>query len=274
MEVLTALKTAPESPPLLGSLVAGFVLLVVGLAALTVRRRGPVPLASPAGTRRALLYVLVYVLSLACFARVVSPALLGHEHSPWLLALGDVMFITLALFFWVMALAEERPLREYGFGFGPAGRMLVALLMGAGAAAFYATQDYRLIASGRVVVTADSLVFATLFAALGSALPGEFLFRGFLQGSLTGRVGRWARVVVPALVFTAVRAVRFLPGLDLPPAEWLLYVFGTVLPLGVWWGLMRDVSGGSLWPGLLSHFVLEFGATLANASPGASFVHR
>jgi membrane protease YdiL (CAAX protease family) len=274
VEVLIALKTAPESHPLLGSLVAGFVLLVLGLAALTLRRRAPVPLASAASTRRALLYTLVYGLCVACFGRVVSPALLGREHSPWLLALGDVMFVTLALFFWVMALAEEHPLRDYGFHAGPAGRMLLALLMGAGAAAFYAAQSYGVIASGQVVVTADSLVFAVLFAALGSALPGEFLFRGFLQGSLTGRAGRWARVVAPALVFTVVRSVRFLPGLDLPPAGWLLYAFGTALPLGVWWGLMRDVSGGSLWPGLLSHFVLEFGVTLANASPGASIAYR
>jgi hypothetical protein len=43
------------------------------------------------------------------------------------------------------------------------------------------------------------------------------------------------------------------------------------LPLGLWWGLMRDLAGGSIWPSLASHFLLEFGSTLASASPEAAF---
>ena len=45
------------------------------------------------------------------------------------------------------------------------------------------------------------------------------------------------------------------------------YVLGVALPLGMWWGLMRDLGGGSLWPSLVSHFVTEFGTALASASP-------
>ena len=46
----------------------------------------------------------------------------------------------------------------------------------------------------------------------------------------------------------------------------MVYIFGVVLPLGLWWGLMRDLAGGSLWPSLASHFFVAFGTTLASTS--------
>jgi membrane protease YdiL (CAAX protease family) len=46
----------------------------------------------------------------------------------------------------------------------------------------------------------------------------------------------------------------------------MIYIFGVALPLGLWWGLMRELSGGSLWPSLVSHFFMEFGTSLANTS--------
>ena len=269
MEILKTLHPAPASEPLLGFLVAGFVLMVVGLVALTARRGPHVPLTSDKATRRALLYSLVYGLCAACFSRVLQGALLGTEHSPWLLALGDVLFVTLSLLVWVMVVAEHHRLSDYGFRSVPVGRFLLITVMGLGAAALYAAGPVTRIASGAIVVTPDSLVFAVLFATFGSALPGEILFRGFLMGSLGGRMSRWSRLALPALVFTAVRSVRFLPGVDLPVPAWLFYVFGQVLPLGLWWGLMRDLSGGSIWPGLISHLVLEFCTALASASPHA-----
>jgi hypothetical protein len=61
--------------------------------------------------------------------------------------------------------------------------------------------------------------------------------------------------------------LRLLPGIGFGAGDWIVYVFGFVLPLGLWWGLMRELAGGSLWPCLASHFLLEFGATLAGASP-------
>ena len=106
-----------------------------------------------------------------------------------------------------------------------------------------------------------------LFAALGSAIPEEVVFRGYLMTSLNGRAGQWARVALPALAFTAVRAVRFLPGSTLGVAGWLGYIFGVALPLGLWWGLMRELAGGAIWPGLISHFLLELGPLLAGSSP-------
>ena len=67
-----------------------------------------------------------------------------------------------------------------------------------------------------------------------------------------------------------MRAVRFLPGSDLTLQEWLFQLLGVAFPLGLWWGLMRDLAGGSLWPSLTSHAVVEFVSALANTSPAAA----
>ena len=267
MEGLTA-ATGTGAPPL-GWLVAGFVILAVGLAALTVNRRHG-RLDSAQGTVRSALYLLVYGLCAGCFARVLSGALLGEVRSPWLLALGDVISVTLALYVWVMVLAENRPLGAIGFRGAPAGRLLPALLMGIGATLLYAVGPWRMLVEGQLRINADTLVFAFLWASLGSALPDEILFRGFLMGSLDGRFERWTRVILPAIGFTAVRAVRYLPGPELALSDWLFYVAGVVFPLGLLWGLMRDLAGGSLWPSLLSHFLLEFVTVLAGTSPATS----
>jgi membrane protease YdiL (CAAX protease family) len=263
---MTPALAAPASEPQLGSLVAGFVLLVAGLAALTVRRLHD-PMQSPRTTRRALLYALVYGLCSACFARVISGALLGREHSPWLLALGDVIFVTIGLYVWVMALAEGHALRDYGFRRVPPRRLVITGLMGLGAVALYALIPYRELFAHRVPTSPDTLVFALLFAAIGSALPDELIFRGYLMSSLNGRMSRWARVALPALAFTVVRSMRVTPSLGLGSPAWMFYIFGVVLPLGLWWGLMRELAGGALWPCLASHFLLEFGITLAGAAP-------
>jgi membrane protease YdiL (CAAX protease family) len=256
----------PPAEPQLGFLVAGFLLLVVGLALLTVRRHRD-PIQSPGATQRALFYAAVYGLCSASFARVIGGAILGRENSPWLLALGDVIFVTLGLYVWVMALAEGYAFRDYGFRPVPAARLVLTGLMGIGAVAVYALIPYRDLLTHRATFTPDTLVFALLFAAIGSALPDELIFRGYLMSSMDGRVSRWARLALPALAFTAVRALRFTPGLGLGTPAWMLYIFGVVLPLGLWWGLMRELSGGALWPSLVSHFLLEFGITLAGTSP-------
>ena len=266
MAELTHLPATPSSEPLLGFLVAGFVLLALGLIALSARRHGRPPLRSPISTRRALAWALVYGLCAACFARVLQPALLGRDHSPWLMALGDVIAVTLALFAWVMVLAERHSLADYGIRGDRAMRLLFFTLVAIAPLGLYLALPVTQLATGRAHVSADSLVFASTYAVLGSALPEELLFRGYLMSSLGARVRHWARIVVPALAFTAVRSLRFLPGHDLTSGAWLSYVFGLVLPLGVWWGLVRNLSGGSLWPSLISHSVLQFVMALASAS--------
>jgi membrane protease YdiL (CAAX protease family) len=257
---------APSTPPLLSSLLGGFGILVAGLAALTLgRRRGP--MSSRRSTIRAIGYVMVYALSTGGFMRVLQSALLGHERSPWLLALGDVVFITLGLFVWVMVLAEGYSVRSMGLRPMPAGRLFLTLVMGVGAAAVYSWAPYQRVVTYQVHATPDTLVFALLWSMVGSALPEELLFRGFLMGTLDRRVSQWARVALPALAFTAVRALRFLPGPDLGVPEWLGYIFGVALPMGLWWGILRELGGGAIWPCLISHFLLEFGPTLAGTTP-------
>jgi len=266
MALLTAVSPLPAAQPSLGWLVAGFILLVAGLASLTMGMRRGGPLKGPE-VHRALSYAIVYGLCAASFSRVLQPALLGGERSPWLLALGDVIFVTLGLFVWVMVVAERLPLAAYGFRRVQAGRLLLTLLMGLGAAVVYSLQPWSTLWRTEVPWNADTVVFAMLFAGIGSALPEEMLFRGYLMTALNGRARQWARVALPALAFTALRAVRFLPGPDLRPVEWMGYIFGVALPLGLWWGLMRELAGGAIWPGLISHFLLELGPILVGKSP-------
>jgi membrane protease YdiL (CAAX protease family) len=259
-------STVPPAEPHLPALLGGFIVLVVGLALLTRRAPSGEIESGKRNIRRALGYCGVYILAWACFGRVLSPALTGAERSPLLLALGDVLFVTTGLFVWLIKIAERRKWSEYGFRGSAAGRLLPALLFGAGAAGLFAAQSYMTVASGRVVITGDSFVYALMYATVGVALPEEMLFRGYLQGSLES-YNRWTRIVVPALAFTLLRSVRPLPGADLSPDRWLLYVLGVALPLGLWWGLLRDIARGSLWPSLVSNFVIAFGRALADAPP-------
>jgi membrane protease YdiL (CAAX protease family) len=266
MAFLASVGLLPSSQPSLGWLVAGFVLLVAGLAFLTVGPRH-IPPRTAFSTRRAAGYAVVYGLCASCFTHVLQAALLGPERSPWLLALGDVIFITLALFIWVMVLAEGHSLSVFGFRRISAGRLFLTLLMGLGAVAVYSMPPWLQVWRQQVDWNADSAVFALMFAAAGSAIPEEVLFRGFLTTTLEGRVGQWARVALPALAFTAIRCFRFLPGESLGVADWMGYIFGVALPLGLWWGLMRELAGGAIWPCLVSHFLLELGPVLAGQSP-------
>ena len=251
-------------PPPVGALLAGFVFMAAGLAALTYRR-SHVVLRSAAGTRRVLAIVATYAVCSVWFMRVIAPAALGLDRSPWLEALGDVLCVTLGLFVWVVALSEHHDRRDYGLHGAPPARLVVATLMGFGAVVVCGFWSYRRIFMGSVALETDHVVFALSYAVLGSAIPDELLFRGLFMTSLNGRTSRWFRVAAPAILFTLVRGFRLLPGTDLPMGAWLGWVFGTVLPLGLWWGLMRDLGGGSIWPGLFSHAVLEFGTRLAGA---------
>jgi membrane protease YdiL (CAAX protease family) len=260
------LAVTPPAELHLSSLVAGFVILVVGLALLTLRSHRAT-LQSPQSTRRALGYAVIYALCVACFGRVVGPALLGGDRSPWLLALADVLFVTTGLFAWVMVLAEGHPLSAYGLQRTSRGRLGIGLVMGLLAVAFFAYGAYASLITQEVRPNADVWVYALLIGTFGSAIPEELLFRGYLMASLDGRTRRWSRVATSAIVFTVVRAFRYPPGPGFATPDWMSYMFGVVLPLGLLWGLMRELSGGNLWPSLVSHFLIEFGHAAAGTSP-------
>jgi membrane protease YdiL (CAAX protease family) len=266
---LSAVVQPPSGEPRLQFLVAGFVVLVAGLATLT-RRRAELPIDSdPQAVRRAIGFVTVFILVGTCFARVLSPALLGVERSPWLLALGDVLCVTLGLFAWVVSLAEGRSWSEYGFRGAPAERFLLAMALGLAVVALFSARHWAAVLSGDVTIGSDTVVFAIAFAAIGTALPEEMLFRGYLQGALAARSSRWVRLLVPAILFAVFRALRHLPGQDLTLEDWLRYVLGVAVPLALWWGFVRDVARGSLWPTFVSNLLLELGRVLAGAPPVA-----
>ncbi|MEO5878920.1 MAG: CPBP family intramembrane glutamic endopeptidase [Candidatus Eisenbacteria bacterium] len=254
--------TIPLQPPPIGTLVAGFVVMAGGLAALTFKR-ARAPLRSGSGTLRVLSIITIYAICSTWFMRVIAPAIMGLDSSPWLEALSDVLCVTLGLFVWVTALADRYPPRDFGLHGASPQRLAVATSMGLGAVVVYAFWSYRHIFMGGADLSADHVVFALTFAVLGSAIPEELLFRGLLMTSLDGRTSRWLRVAAPALAFTLVRGLRWMPGAEMPAGVWAEWLLGTVLPLGLWWGLMRDLAGGSLWPGLLSHVLIEFGTRLA-----------
>jgi membrane protease YdiL (CAAX protease family) len=263
----------PTGEPRLSYLVGGFVALVVGLAALT-RRRAPGPIATdPEAQKRAIGWVIVFILCASCFARVLAPALMSGDRSPWLLALGDVLCVTLGLFAWVVSLAEGRTWSEYGFRGAPVARFLMALALGLAVVALFGGRDWAHILSGRLPISGDTLVFAIAFAIVGSAFPEEMLFRGYLQGALEARHSRWVGLLVPAIAYAALRALRHLPGQDMSPEDWLRYVLGVAVPLALWWGFVRDLARGSLWPTFISNLLLELGRVLAGAPPVA-LTHR
>jgi len=257
-------STVPIDPPPLGTLLAGFAVMAAGLAALTWRRSHS-PLRSAFGTWRVLSIIAIYAVCSTWFMRVLAPAVMGQEHSPWLEALSGVLCVTLGLFVWVTALADRYGARDFGLHGASPQRLAVASAMGLGAVVVCAFWSYRRIFMGGADLSADHVVFALTFAVLGSALPEELLFRGLLMTSLEGRTSRWMRVAAPALAFTLLRSLRWMPGADMPAGAWLEWVFGVVLPLGLWWGLMRDLARGSIWPGLLSHVLIEFGTRLAGS---------
>ena len=267
---LATLASVPASPsalltpPPIGMLLAGFAAMAAGLAVLTFRR-SHADLRSDAGTRRVLAIIVIWAICSAGFMRVIAPAALGLQRSPWLEALCDVLCVTMTLFVWAVALSERHTRRDYGLHGAPPARLAIAFAMGIGAVVVCGFWSYRRLFFGAVDLGVDHLVFALTYAVLGSAIPEELLFRGLLMTSLNGRTSRWFRVAAPALLFTLVHGLRFLPGLEMPAPVWTQWLLGTVLPLGLWWGLMRDLAGGSLWPGMISHILLEFGIRLAGA---------
>lgn len=248
-----------------GALLAGFVFLVVGLAALGFWNPRP-PIHSRWSTARALLYALVYGLVAADFSRVIGAALMAGDRTRSLLALADVTFLATGLYLWVMILVEGYDRHSYGFKSAPAARFLLTLLMGLAVALVFSFDSYRSVLR-RPASGFDTILFASLASTVGSSVPEQMIFRGYLMTSLDGRTRAWERIVISALAFTAVRALRMAPGFGLGTQGWLLYVLGVVLPLGLWWGLMRELAKGSIWPCLISQCVLEFGLALSGAAP-------
>jgi membrane protease YdiL (CAAX protease family) len=260
---------APIAPPPLGYLLAGFLLLVVGLAWLWRTRPRELALRSPQGTRRAIGYGVVFTLTSACFARVANPALAGTEHSPWLLALADVLFATQILFAWILLLVEDLPARDLGLRWAGGRRAGWAWLLCLAMPIVASLPHYLQLFRGKLPFSTDAAVFAGLFALGASSLPQEIIYRGYLQGSLEGRMALAPRVLLQAVLFAAFHLGRVIPGVDVSWSEFLVLIFGLLIPAGLFWGAMRELAGGSILPVLVSHFLLRLAQAWVTATPGA-----
>lgn len=97
------------------------------------------------------------------------------------------------------------------------------------------------------------------WAALITALGEEVLFRGLALHALARawgrtRAGLLASVVLAALLFAALHGIQVLTN-DLPRSAALLLIL-QALVVSIWWGALV-VAGGSLWPAVLLHFVVN-----------------
>jgi len=230
------------TPPMLGSLVGGFALLVVGLAALTMSpsrgRQDPAR-----GTRRALSYAGVYGTLHGRVLPGPPAALLGNERSPWMLALGDVIFVTLrsspGSWCWPKASADLYGLRRV-----QPGRLVLTMLMGLGAAAVYSLIPYARLLTGRTTRPRRHRV-RIAFCSAGLGVSGGNDLPGYLRGpSASGEPVAGSR----SRPWSSPPSARFDSG---QKEAWVArvdgYILGGLAP-GLWWGLMRELAGARFGP--------------------------
>lgn len=257
----------PTSPPPLGFLLGGFAVLVLGLALLSRTRPQALVVPSPAAARRAMGFALVYALTAACFASITRPALAGLDFSPWLLALGDVLFVTLGLFAWFLVLVEDLPPRVLGLHWSGGRRAVWAWMLCIAMPIVASLPHYLDLWDGRKVFSTDAAVFGALYAAGAASVPQEIIFRGYLQGALADRMSLVARVAFQAVIYALFHLGRLAPGVDMAWSQFLAQVFGLLIPAGLFWGAMRELAGGSILPVIVSHFLLRFGEVWITATP-------
>src|SRR5262249_39690677 len=169
----------PTTPPPLGFLLGGFTALVLGLALLSRTRPPGLVVPSPMATRRAIGFALVFALTAACFSRIWRSALDGIDHSLWLLALGDVLFVTLGLFAWFLVLVEDIPTRVLGLHWSGGRRALWAWLLCIAMPIVASLPHYLDLWNGRKPFSMDACVFGALYAAGAASVPQEILFRRY-----------------------------------------------------------------------------------------------
>ena len=257
----------PTTPPPLGFLLGGFTALVLGLAVLSRTRPPGLVVPSPVATRRAIGFALVFALTAACFSRIWRSALAGVDHSLWLFALGDVLFVTLGLFAWFLVLVEDIPTRVLGLHWSGGRRALWAWLLCIAMPIVASLPHYLDLWSGRKPFSMDACVFGALYAAGATSVPQEILFRGYMQSSLSDRMSVVARIAFQAVVYALFHLGRLTPGVDMAWSQFFAQAFGLLLPAGLFWGAMRELGGGSILPLIVSHFLLRFGEVWNTATP-------
>jgi membrane protease YdiL (CAAX protease family) len=93
---------------------------------------------------------------------------------------------------------------------------------------------------------AGMVVFGPFFGFAIAAFQEETLFRGFIQGALVGKVGRWPANFIQAALFSAAHL-----GLEpLEPIGQLAFIFVFRFLSGLVFGWLRDRRGSLLAPGV------------------------
>lgn len=162
-------------------------------------------------------------------------------------AIGSLLLILMVVA--IIRLVFREPLTAYGFGIGHWTRapilmlatpiLLVFAYLGAQRAEYqvFYPQNAGLADRSFSVFLVHVAVMATFYVAW------EFLFRGFLQSSLTPRLGIAGAIAVQTLASSLAHA-------DRPDSELL----GSIL-IGAIWGFLAHRTG-SIWPCVLQHMLL------------------
>jgi membrane protease YdiL (CAAX protease family) len=148
-----------------------------------------------------------------------------------------------------------------GTGITRLGRWQVWLLAGAGLLYFACAALYAFY--GKVAFDFSSLIHlpaarAVVYKQLAAGVYEEILFRGVILYVLISawghtRMGIIASVVLTAVLFALPHAVGMFMGLSRQSAL-MLVLEGIVI--AVWWGSLV-VWGGSIWPAVVLHFVIN-----------------
>jgi membrane protease YdiL (CAAX protease family) len=140
----------------------------------------------------------------------IQPPKGGQELYPWM-GIGEaISFLLLVFAAWVMSRIERRPLQAYGMPFRDVlrSRIWLGLLWGfAGITAvlllIFAGRGFQIdgIATGGIALIVAVLLWTPTFLCV--ALSEEFMFRGYLQYTLTTGVGFWLAAIIMSALFGA-----------------------------------------------------------------------
>lgn|SRR5579883_983852 len=232
----------------------------------------------PNGVRagwRAALYVALFLLLLtlaATVGRAIQLAAVGRTATitPAVLAIQEgLAFASAILAALIMSRLERRPFAEYGMPFAQAFRknFWVGLIWGIitvsviiSAIHFVGGYSFGSVELSGAEIARYAAEWAGAFLLVG--LTEEFLFRGYLQVTLTSGMGFWPGAVLLSCVFGAVHLRN--PG-EGPVGALSVFVTGMFLVFT----LRRT---GTLWFAVGFHAAYDFGETFLYSVPDSGIV--
>ena len=190
--------------------------------------------------------------------------------TPRILVLGELIFAAGAYIpAWGLSLLEKRPFGAYGLplrgAFGKLfwqGTVLGLAEINAVIAAMAALGAYRF---GSIAIHGAALLRYAVFWALFFLLVGlveEFLYRGYVQFTLSQAIGFWPAAILLSVAFGLVHKNN--------PGENWTGVAGVILTGLLWCFTLRRT--GSLWLAVGMHASFDFGETFLYSVPDSGFV--